>query len=68
MTGAQINNPSVPLVVFQAAGFDNNAAVRLKERFDAQDLLLRHVAEGLVTQDILRDEFGIAQLGIERYM
>eukprot|EP01047_Picozoa_sp_COSAG01_P042097 COSAG01_NODE_3656_length_5822_cov_4.253364_1_plen_714_part_10 len=53
----------VPTAVFQAAGFDTSAAVRLKEQFDAQDLLLRHMAAGLVTQEILRDEFGIAQLG-----
>jgi hypothetical protein len=54
---------SVPTVVFRAAGFDTCAAVRLKEQFDAQDLLLHHVATGVVTQEILRDEFGIAQLG-----
>jgi hypothetical protein len=53
----------VPTSVFRSAGFDNTAAVRLKEQFDAQDLLLQHVARGLVTQEILRDEFGIAQLG-----
>jgi hypothetical protein len=53
----------VPTAVFQAAGFDTSAAARLKEQFDAQDLLLRHMAAGLVTQEILRDEFGIAQLG-----
>jgi hypothetical protein len=54
---------SVPLAVFRAAGFDNIAAVRLKQQFDDHELLLKHVAEGLVTQDILRDEFGIGQLG-----
>ena len=40
---------SVPLAVFRAAGFDNIAAVRLKQQFDDHELLLKHVAEGLVS-------------------
>ena len=54
---------SVPLTVFTAAGFDTRTAAQLKDACDAHDLLLEHLATGAVTQQILKEEFGIEQLG-----
>jgi hypothetical protein len=41
---------SVPLAVFETAGFSSSEAAKMKKRFDEQDVLLQHLATGEITQ------------------